>query len=57
MAYQISDAVCEWCAKSIDDGADVACGKCYSKAESDLYDAQREIEKLKERIADLEETP
>jgi len=55
MAYEISDAVCEWCAKSIDDGSDIACGKCYSKAEADLSDALAEIEKLKERIAELKE--
>ena len=54
MPYNESFAKCDWCSRLVDDGADVACGKCYSQVEGELSDAQQEIERLKERIAKLE---
>ena len=54
MSINHSSASCDWCRKTIDDGADVACGKCHTELESETSDLKADIADLQARIDDLE---
>jgi hypothetical protein len=69
MSYAGSSAECGWCLKDISNGAEVACrkcyeelegkcyeeleGKCYEELEGKVCDLEKEIETLKEKLADV----
>jgi hypothetical protein len=54
MSINHSSASCDWCRKKLDDGADIACGKCQQDVESENSGLKDTIKDLQARIDDLE---
>jgi len=54
MSIEHSAASCDWCSKSLDNGVDVACIKCYEELEAENGHLKDKIANLEETIAGLE---
>ncbi len=54
MTYLASETQCDWCKKWLENDDTIACGDCCTRYETQLAEAQEEIKRLKDRIAELE---
>ena len=51
MSYQKSEVECGWCGKTVDDGGEVACRKCYEALEGQVGDLEKRVAELEEELA------